>query len=162
MLPVFVKEAHPKRIACDEMEVVHGDMIFIHLFWFIAMRHKQDVSLHILFHHKPRTATKAKPFALTDCIEPQSLVFTYLSSCLYLSHIAGVFSKMGFDIVAEINIAQEADTLTVFPFGIEQMGFLGHLTNLMFPHVTYWEHEFADLKSINLTQEVCLILHGVW
>ena len=59
-----------ERISADEMEIVHGDVVFIHLLWVIAMRHKEDVPLDILLHHKPRTTTKAESLALTDGIVP--------------------------------------------------------------------------------------------
>ena len=58
------------RIAGDEVEIVHGEVVLIDTLWVVAMRDKEDVALEILLDHKPRTTTKAKSFALTYSIEP--------------------------------------------------------------------------------------------
>lgn len=149
------------RIGSDEMQMVHLDVLFIDLLWIVAMRDEEDVALHILFHHKPRSTTKAKSFALAYGIEPQSAVLADEMTCFQLTHIARVLTQMSFDVVSEVDVAKKADTLTVLALCIEQACTLGNIPDFMFPQMTDGEHQFLDLQVVYLRKEVGLVFHRV-
>ena len=62
---------------------------------------------------------------LTDSVEPQTLVFTYLLASLQFQHIAGVLTEIPLYIIIILNLAQEADALRILALGIHQVLALG-------------------------------------
>ena len=150
-----------KRISADEMEIIHRDVVFVHFLWVVAMRDKKDVAFDIFLHYKPRTATEAQSFALTNGVEPKPLVLSNLVTCFYLTHIARIFAQVCFDVITEIYVAQESYALAVLPFRIQQVCLFSDVTHFMLPKMSDGEHEFAHLQRINLAQEIRLVFHGV-
>ena len=61
---------------CEEMEIADGEVLFIRRLGVVAMRDIEDVLRHILLDDKPGAAAKAHALALTDGMEPESLVLT--------------------------------------------------------------------------------------
>jgi len=136
-------------------------MILEHLIWFISVTYEEDIALKVLLYHEPRASTKTKPLSLADSIEPKSLMLSYLLACLYLTDITRILSKMSLDIITEIYIAKEADTLTVLAFCIKKLCLFCHLAYLMLPQMTYREHQFVHLNRVNLAEEVSLVLYWI-
>ena len=74
------------------MEIMYLEVLFIRRFRVITMADIQDITLHILFNHKPRTAAKAESLTLTNRVKPQSFVLTYLLSGLQFNDITHAFA----------------------------------------------------------------------
>ena len=58
----------------------------------IAFHDIQDVVFHVFLHHIPRTAAQSKSFALTDGMEPMSLMFTQHLTGIYIDDVAFLFA----------------------------------------------------------------------
>ena len=121
------------RIGRNEMEIIHGDVVFIDFFGVVAVRDEQDVALEVLLNNEPRSAAESQAFALSDGIEPKATVCANLMPSFNLTDVTWLFAKVCLDVVAEVNIAQEANALRVFPLGVEQVCLLGNQAYLMFP-----------------------------
>ena len=121
----------------------------------------EDVLLHILLHHIPRTATQAKSLALSDGVEPVALVLAEHLARLNVDDIAFLFTQKLTNIVVVVQLTQETDALRVLAAGIHQMLPLSDGAHLFLPHVADGEQRLAQLPVVELCQEVGLVLHGV-
>ena len=63
----------------EEMEVVDRKILLVGCLGVVAMGHIEDIVGDILLDYKPWTATEAESLALTDGVEPQTLVATSLT-----------------------------------------------------------------------------------
>ena len=121
----------------------------------------KDIALYILLDHKPRTTTEAKSLALTDGVEPQTLVAAYAATCVELDNITGIVAEIALDVVVIVDLAKEANALRIFAAGINEMFALCNGTHLVFHIMTDGEKGFLQLPVVDLGKEVGLVLHGV-
>ena len=75
-----------RHLAGEEMEIMKGEILLVRRLRVVTMTHIQNVVLHILLNHKPRTAAEAQTLALADGVEPQTLVAADALARLRLSH----------------------------------------------------------------------------
>lgn len=129
-----------------EMEVLQWEILLISRLRVITMTYIQNIVLHILLDDEPRTATKAQSLALTDGMEPQSLMFANALSGLHLNHIARVLAQISADVIIIVNLPQKADSLTILALGIDEMFLFCYLTNFVFDVMTDRENRFFNCQ----------------
>lgn len=95
----------------EVMEVVDGERLLVGCLGVVAMGHIEDIVGDILLDYKPRTTTEAESLALTDGVEPQTLVATYAATSLQLDDISGIVAEITLDVIVVINLAEEAYAL---------------------------------------------------
>ena len=71
----------------------------------------------VLLDDKPGTSAKAQSLALTNGVEPESLVLANLLARLQFYDIARLLAQVATDVVVVVDFAQEADTLRVLAMG---------------------------------------------
>ena len=104
---------------CEEMEIVHLEILLISRFRVVAMRHVEDILSDILLDDEPRATAKAHALSLTNRMEPQALMLANHLTCFELNHIAWLLAKVATDIVVVVNLAQEADALRILSLGVD-------------------------------------------
>ena len=115
------------------MEVCHLDVVLIYFLWVIAMTDEEDIALEVFLYDEPWSTSESQAFTLSDGIEPESLMRSYLMAGLQFTHIARVFAKMASDIFTKVDISKEKDALTVFAPGIEKSSLFSNFAHLLFP-----------------------------
>ena len=125
------------------------------------MTYIQNIVIHILLDDEPRSTAKAQSFALTDGMEPQSLMFADTLSGLHFNHIASFFAQISTDVIIIINLSKKADSLTILSLGINQMFLFCYLTNFIFNVMTDRENRFFQLPTLYLSQKIGLVLYWV-
>ena len=145
----------------EEMEVVDGKILLIGCLRVVAMGDIENVALYILLDNKPWTATKTKSLALTDGVEPQTLVGTYAATSLQLDDISGIVAEITLDVIVVINFAEEAYALRILAAGIYKMFALGNGTHLVLHIMSDGKEGFLQLPVVDLGKEVGLVFHGV-
>ena len=143
------------------MEVVDGERLLVGCLGVVAMGHIEDIVGDILLDYKPRTTTEAESLALTDGVEPQTLVATYAATSLQLDDISGIVAEITLDVIVVINLAEEAYALRILAAGIYKMFALGNGAHLVLHIMTYGEICFLQLPVVDLGKEVGLVFHGV-
>ena len=104
----------------EPMQAVHLKVFLVRRFGVVAVADKQHVGSYVFLHYKPWSAAKAQALALSDGVEPQSFVLSYLPSCLQFHHIACLFAKIAAHILVVVDVAQEANTLRILTLGIDR------------------------------------------
>lgn len=135
-----------RYLAREEMEIVKRKILLVGRLRIITMTHIQDIVLYILLYHKPGTAAEAQALALADGMKPQTLVLAYALARLHLYDIARFLAQITADIIIIINLSQEADSLAVLAFGINQMLLFGYLANLIFDMMADRENRFFNCQ----------------
>lgn len=102
-----------RHLAGEEMEILKGEILLVRRLRVVTMTHVENIVLHILLYHEPRTAAEAQTLALTDGMEPQTLVATDALARLHLNHIARVLAQVSADVIVIVNLPQEANSLTI-------------------------------------------------
>ena len=125
------------------MEILKGEILLVRRLRVVTMTHIQNVVLHILLNHEPRTAAEAQTLTLSDSVEPQTLVAADALARLHLNHIARVLAQVSADVIVIVNLPQEANSLTILALGINQMLLFGYLTNFIFDVMTDRENRFS-------------------
>ena len=132
-----------RHLAGEEMEILKGEILLVSRLRVVTMTHIQNVVLHILLNHEPRTAAEAQTLALADGVEPQTLVAADALARLHLNHIARVLAQVSADVIVIVNLTQEANSLTILALGINLMLLFGYLTNFIFNVMTDRENRFS-------------------
>ena len=125
------------------------------------MRYIEYVLLHVLLHHKPRTAAEPHALALADSVEPQPSVLADATAGLQLHNVARLFAQVAAYVVVVVHLAEEADTLRVLPAGTHQVFALGNLAHLVLHVMPDGEQRLLQLPVVYLCQKVRLVLHRV-
>ena len=145
----------------EVMEVVDGERLLVGCLGVVAMGHIEDIVGDILLDYKPRTTTEAESLALTDGVEPQTLVATYAATSLQLDDISGIVAEITLDVIVVINLAEEAYALRILAAGIYKMFALGNGTHLVLHIMSDGKEGFLQLPVVDLGKEVGLVFHGV-
>jgi len=132
-----------RHLAGEEMEILQWEILLVSRLRVVTMTHIQNIVLHILLNHEPRTTAEAQTLALTDGVEPQTLVATDALTRLHLNHIARLLAQVSADVIVIVNLPQEANSLTILALGINQMLLFGYLTNFIFDVMTDRENRFS-------------------
>ncbi len=135
-----------RHLAGEEMEILKGEILLVRRLRVVTMTHIQNVVLHILLNHEPRTAAEAQTLTLSDSVEPQTLVAADALARLHLNHIARVLAQVSADVIVIVNLPQEANSLTILALGINQMLLFGYLTNFIFNVMTDRENRFLNCQ----------------
>ena len=145
----------------EVMEVVDGERLLVGCLGVVAMGDIEDIVGDILLDYKPRTTTEAESLALTDGVEPQTLVATYAATSLQLDDISGIVAEITLDVIVVINLAEEAYALRILAAGIYKMFALGNGTHLVLHIMSDGKEGFLQLPVVDLGKEVGLVFHGV-
>ena len=85
----------------------------------------------------------------------------FLTSLQFDNH-PFLFSQKAADKIIVVYLPEKTDTLTIFPSGTRQSGFIGNLTHFLFHQTSNGKHEFGNLQVINLCEKVRLVFHRVF
>ena len=143
------------------MEVVHFERLLVGRRRVVAVADVKDILCHILLHDKPRTAAEAQALALPDGVEPQPLVRAYLLARFQFDDISHLLAKIATHVFVVVDVAQEADALTVASLGIDEVLALGNLAHLVLLEMSDGEESLPQLPTLDLCQEIRLVFHGV-
>ena len=105
------------RIFRDKIESLHVDDLAILRLRIITVRDIDDIASDVFLNHKPRATTQTQSLALSDRMKPITIVLPHALACLQLHDLAGALASIALDKLIVVDLAQEADALTVFPFG---------------------------------------------
>ena len=98
----------------------------------VAVAHINHVILRVLFHHIPRTAAQAEAFALSDGVEPKSIVLAEFFAGFNLNNRSLFHAEMTADEIVVVDLPKEANALTIFAIGIGQVRFLSNAAHFFF------------------------------
>ena len=76
----------------QEMKIMDRERLAISRLRVIAMRDIEDITCHILLHHKPGASREAHALALSDGMEPKSSVLPNATPCLQFDDIPRILT----------------------------------------------------------------------
>ena len=150
-MPYLYTDLHWEVTRCQQMKVVDEEVVFVCRSRVVAFADVEDVSLQVFLNGKPRSFTKAKSFALTDGVEPQASMLTDTTSCFKLDYVTRILAEVAAYVVVVVYLAQEANTLRILAFGINEVLAFGNLTYLTLHHTSDGEDGFFELPRLYLT-----------
>ena len=119
------------HFACQEVEVVYGEILFVCSLRVVAMTYVENVVLYVLFYYKPRSATESQTLALAYSVKPQTTVFANTLARFHFNHVARTFAQIAAYVFIVVYLSKEADALRVLALGIYQVLALGYGTYLV-------------------------------
>ena len=143
------------------MKILHTELMSVLQFRIISVRHINYILVRIFTNHKPRSATQAQAFTLTDSMKPITAMRTQYLSRFQLNNPAFLFSEETTDKVIIINPSQETDSLTVSSSGTGQLSFQSNIAHFLFHQSAQREHQFGHLQVVYLRKKVRLVFYGV-
>ena len=149
------------RIARNEVHFVEVQHLAILLGCAVAVAHIHHIILHILLHHIPWSATQPKALALTDGVEPESVVLAKFFACFDFNNRALLHAKVATDKVVVVNLSEETDALAVLAVGVGHVHLLSDAAHFPLWQIADGEHQVQQLLVGDLSQEVGLVFHRV-
>ncbi len=149
------------RIARYEVHLVEMKRAAILLFGGIALRHIHYIVVHILLYHIPWASAQAEPFALADCVKPESVVLAQFAACLQLDDSSFPDAEMALDKIVVIDFAKEAYPLAVFSESIGKACLDGCLAHLGLGHSAERKHQVRQLAVGYAGEKVGLVFYRV-
>ena len=99
------------RSSGKEVKIVHKEVLFIGRFGIVSVANVENILRNVFLNNEPGSAAKAETFALSNGMEPQTLVFSYLLSGFKLNNVARLFTEITSYILVIINVSEEANAL---------------------------------------------------
>lgn len=138
----------------DDVSVLSGGVV--------ALRDVKDVVRYILLYDEPGTTAQEKTFALTDGVEPIAFVGAEFASCFKFDNVALALAKVTAEEVVVVDFPEEADTLRVLALSTGKMGGACDVAHLRLHQTSYREHEFRNLATVELREEIGLVFQRVF
>ena len=126
-----------------------------------SVGHEDDILLDVLLHHEPRASAQSQPLALAYGVKPESFVASQHLSRFDVDDASFLFAHELADEVIVVNLAQETDALAVLAVCAGQVCIKGYATHLLLHQMPDGEERVAQLRIVELRQEVRLVLDGV-
>ena len=104
----------------------------------------------------------AQALALPDGVEPVAAMRADDLARLDVNDLAFLLAHEAAQEVVVVYLAEEADALTVLASGTRQLGIEGNPSHLLLHQVPDGEERVAELFVAELSQEVGLVLYGVF
>ena len=135
-----------RNFACQEVEVVYGEIFFVCSLRVVAVTYVENVVLYVLLDYKPRSATESQALALAYSVKPQSAMFAYAFARFHLDNVAWTLAQVSAYVFIIVYLTEEADALRVFALGINKMFALGYGTHLVLLVMAYGEYRLLMLS----------------
>ncbi len=146
----------------NEVEALEVDDAAVLGVGVVAVGDVDDVSLDVFFDNEPGATAEAEAFALADGVEPVAVVFAEDTTGFEFDDLTDTATEIAFDKVVVVDLAEEADALTVFTHGAGEFLGFGDGADFALHHMADGEHQFLDLEASDLGKEVGLIFDGVF
>ena len=108
----LVQLAAPE-VAAEVVEVEQVDAVAILRVGVVALRDVEHILFDVLLHHKPGAAAEEEAFALSDGVEPIATVGAEDFAGFQLNNLSFAFAQIAAEEVVVVNLAQEADALSL-------------------------------------------------